>query len=101
MMQTHTFTLVLAGTEDVVGDMSQQTFLEMSDVLFAAGCDDASPGIRNGLVYVNFDRESSDLQSAIHSAIADVRRAGYRVARVEPEDREVFDRINAELAGRA
>lgn len=100
-MQTHTFTLVLGDPEDVVGDMTQKKFLEMSDALFAAGCDDASPGIRNGLVHITFDRVSGDLQSALESAILNVQRAGYRVARVEPEDREVFDRINSELAGRA
>ena len=72
----------------------------MSDALFAAGCGDASPGTRNGLVHITSDRESGDLQSAIELAVQNVQRAGYRVARVEPEDREVFDRINSELAGR-
>jgi hypothetical protein len=32
-----------------------------------------------------FDRDSESLQSAIASAVSDVERAGFRVARVEME----------------
>ncbi len=101
-LKTHSFTIILADAQDVVVDMSmtQEKFLRMSDALFEAGCDDGSPAVCRGLVVVNFDREAETLRTAIESAVADVQRAGYRVARVEPSERETFDEINAELSTR-
>lgn len=100
-MDTYSFTLVLADTDEVVDDMTQAKFLEMSDALFEAGCNDGSPGVRSGVVFVAFDREANSLREAVESAISDVERAGYRVARAEPVDRSVFDELNAELTGRS
>ena len=99
-MKTHTFTIILADAEDIVDDMTQERFLQMSDVLFEAGCDDGSPGVCRGVVTIDFDREAETLRAAIQSAVADVERAGYRIARVEPADRETFDEINAALSAR-
>lgn len=101
-MKTHTFTIILADAEDIVDDMSmtQEKFLRMSDALFEAGCDDSSPGVCRGVVAIDFDREAKTLRAAIESAVADVERAGYRIARVEPSDRETFDEINSELSTR-
>jgi hypothetical protein len=95
------FTLILSDADDVVDDMTQAKFLKMSDALYEAGCDDGSPGVSCGVVSVSFDREAETLRDAVESAIADVERAGYRVARVEPGERRVFDEINAELAARS
>ena len=58
---------------------------ELADALFAAGCDDGTPGTANGVLFVDFHREAATLEDAIRSAIEDVRTAGYGVARVEME----------------
>ena len=54
-----------------------------TNALFEAGCDDSSPGIFCGQPYTHFDRASSNLESAIGSAIQDVRKTGVEVDRVE------------------
>lgn len=59
--------------------------VELTDALYAAGCDDGTPGTANGVLFVDFHREAAALEDAIRSAIEDVRRAGYEVARVEME----------------
>ena len=58
------------------------------DRLFEAGCDDATPGLRRGLLCLDFSREAATLQEAILSAILDVHRAGVgaRVLRVDDCD---------------
>lgn len=96
-MKTHSFTIILTDAEEIVDDMSQARFLEMSNALYDAGCDDGSPAVSDCEVSVAFDREAKTLRDAIDSAIGDVERAGYRVARVEPGDRDVFNEINSEL----
>ncbi len=53
------------------------------DVLYEAGCDDGSVVTRNGVTYIAFDREAESLEDAIRSATAQVRAAGFEVARVE------------------
>lgn len=74
-MNTYDFTLVLSGPTELTDDLA--------DSLFAAGCDDATPSSSEGVVSLDFGRESSDLESAIRSAIANVSSAGYVVSRVE------------------
>ncbi|GEM_PF-5504459 len=61
-MTKHGFTLVLGGDIELT--------------LCAAGCDDGSPGMSQGIVSVDFHREGESLQSAIRAAIADVNAAG-------------------------
>jgi hypothetical protein len=58
---------------------------DLADALFAAGCDDGSPGSCEGVVSIDFHRESDCLESAIRGAIADVQKAGCTVARLEME----------------
>lgn len=58
IMKTFEFTLVL---ENIV-ELSDQ----MEDALFQAGCDDALLSFRNGIAYLEFDRESENLKLAIH-----------------------------------
>jgi hypothetical protein len=48
-----------------------------------AGSDDGRLVTRNGVTHIAFDREAASLEEAIRSATADVRRAGFEVARVE------------------
>jgi hypothetical protein len=77
-MTTHSFTLILAGVD--------ATMPEMAEALYEAGCDDSTPGSRCGVVMVHFDREAESLGDAIGSAIKDVEKAGYKVAKVEVEE---------------
>jgi hypothetical protein len=74
----HSFTLIL-------GDVPEITSA-VEDALFEAGCDDATLGSRGGVTYLEFDRAAESVAKAIQSAIRDVRRAGFAVARVEPDD---------------
>lgn len=65
--------------------MSHDQILDVTDALGDAGCTDASiRGHTEGMELL-FARAAESLQAAISSAIADVERAGYRVARVAME----------------
>ncbi len=79
-MKTHEFILVLQTPQ---GDYEQ-----LENALFEAGCDDATLSSRNGIVYLNFDREADDLESAVVSAIRQVEQTKLNlvVRRVEPSD---------------
>ena len=55
----------------------------LADTLYAAGCDDASPGTCDGILSVAFHREAVSLEQAIRTAIENIRRAGLNAARVE------------------
>jgi hypothetical protein len=76
-MHTYDFTLILAASLELTEDLA--------DALFAAGCDDGTPGTCHGVFSIDFHREAPSLEEAIRSAIEDVRTAGYEVARVEME----------------
>jgi hypothetical protein len=81
----------------VLGDVSAMTD-EIADALFEAGCDDGTAFSSQGVAAVGFSREADSLEEAVRSAIADVNRAGFAVARAEPADVSVFAKINQELA---
>ena len=74
-MTKYEFTLILKGRLELTE--------EIADQLFAAGCDDGTPGTCNGVFSVDFHREALSLEQAIRSAIGDVKSAGYEVERVE------------------
>jgi hypothetical protein len=76
-MKRYDFTLVLSHP----GELSDQ----LVEDLYEAGCDDGSPSSRAGVVMVTLHREAESLEQAIRSGIADVQKAGCRVARVEIE----------------
>lgn len=71
------FALIVSG----VPELSEH----MMDTLFEAGCDDATPSIQYGLLYLEFSRSAVSLQDAIISAIRDVMKSGLpvRVLRVD------------------
>ncbi len=69
----------------VILDGSLEMTEEICDELFEAGCDDGTPGICEGVFSIDFHREGKSLESAIQSAIKDVKDAGYTVKRVEIE----------------
>lgn len=91
-MKSFEFTLVL---ENKI-ELSDQ----LEDALFQAGCDDALLSSRNGITYLEFDRDAENLESAIISAIQEVEQAGLAlsVKRVEPSDlvtsAEIARRLN-------
>ncbi|MHC4473820.1 MAG: helix-turn-helix transcriptional regulator [Planctomycetota bacterium] len=78
--EVHTFTLALSGVSGLTPDTQ--------DALFEAGCDDALFGLRDGVAFLDFDREAGSLSEAVFSAILDVARSGIgaRVLRIEPDD---------------
>jgi hypothetical protein len=76
-MHKYDFTLILTESLELTDDLA--------DALFAAGCDDGTPGTCNGVFSIDFHREALSLEEAMRSAIEDVRAAGYEVARVEIE----------------
>jgi hypothetical protein len=84
-MSKYDFTLILTEPLELTDDLA--------DALFAAGCDDGTPGTCNGVLSIDFHREAESLEEAIRSAIADLRTAGYEVARVEI-DAEAVVQIN-------
>ena len=76
-MSKHEFALILKGQYELTE--------ESADELFEAGCNDGTPGICKGVFSIDFHREGDSLESAIRSAIADVKSAGYEVERAEIE----------------
>jgi hypothetical protein len=74
-MKSYAFDVVLKDVSEVTDDQA--------DRLFAAGCDDGTPACCNGVAWVHFDREASLLEEAIHSAVTQVQRAGFRVSKIE------------------
>jgi hypothetical protein len=62
---------------------------EDADKLYEAGCNDSSILTRDGVTRLQFDRQASNLDEALASAIQNVERAGLAVARVEIERHEV------------
>ncbi len=79
-MKTFVFTLII----ETVPVLTEQ----LEDALFEAGCDDALLSFRNGIAYLDFDRESESLEKAVLSAIIQVENTGLKlsVKRVEPSD---------------
>ncbi len=74
-MKEHEFTVILANLSEISD--------EAANALYEAGCDDGSPGSCDGVVSVDFHRDAPTLESAIQSAVADIRKAGFQVERVE------------------
>ena len=77
VMAKYEFVLILKGQFDLTE--------EIADELFEAGCDDGTPGLCNGIFSVDCCRGGESLETAILSAIADVKLAGYDVDRAEIE----------------
>lgn len=89
-METYEFQVILAGVDEMTD--------EISGALYEAGCDDGTPFSSQGVAAVGFTRQAKSLEEAIRSAIADVHKAGYSVARVQAPDEPIFSRINQEIA---
>jgi hypothetical protein len=74
-MPKYEFTLILRGSLELTEDMA--------DELYAAGCDDGTPGTCEGVFSIDFHRQAESLEEAIRSAIGNVKTAGYQVDHVE------------------
>ncbi len=88
-MTEYEFTLILSGIEELTR--------EVLDAFYEAGCDDAMIGIRDGIAFADFCRESASLQEAVLSAIRDVERTGARVEHVEPDELVTMSEIARRL----
>ena len=77
---SYSFTIYIRGV-DVLSDASV-------DALHAAGCDDATLGVRDGAPYAAFDRNAPGFDEAVASAVQNLTRAlpEVEVVRVELED---------------
>ena len=74
-MSTFQFTLIVDGP-----DLQEAPFI---DLLFDAGCDDATVGCSDGVQFVDFDREADAFDDAILSAVDDLEKLqGVRVVRI-------------------
>src|SRR5437899_11339911 len=81
--ETHSFTLILSRVSRLTN--------KLENTLFEAGCSDALLGTRDGMVYLDFDREAPSFTEALSTAIRDVKKAGYQVARVEPDQELIYE----------
>jgi hypothetical protein len=74
------FTLILSGVQELTP--------RVLDAFYEAGCSDALFGMREGVAYAEFARESDSLLDALLSAIRDVEVAGVgaKVEHVEPDE---------------
>lgn len=66
-MELHDFVFVLSSVRAID--------TPMMNALFEAGCGDCTPGAIDGVVYLDFGRESTSREAAIQTATADVRKA--------------------------
>lgn len=74
-METYHFTAIVEGP-DLQSD-------DLIDALYEAGGDDALVGRRDGIQYLDFDREAPSLEEAILSAVADIEQLdGVEVVRL-------------------
>ena len=74
-MKTYWFHVFLAGI-----DLMTE---EIAEALFEAGCDDGLPTSSEGCAQVLFAREADSLESAILSALDEIKKAGFDFSKVE------------------
>lgn len=76
-MKMFEFSIIASGLDPQANDFEAR--------FYDAGCDDALVAFQKGRIILDFAREAETVQEAISSAVDDVRRAGARVERVEPD----------------
>ena len=76
-MKAFDFTVIASGLDPEADDFE--------DRFFEAGCDDATISFTKGLIVLAFHRTAKNFAHAVYSAAANVRTAGARVERVEPD----------------
>ena len=80
-MKTHSFTFYLTAEDVTAEDCSS---------LYESGCDDGTIVSRSGQTMIHFDRDAESLEDAIRSAVRDVQKAGFEVARLEMDSAELI-----------
>lgn len=93
-MPSHHFVLVLAGVSEINPDLA--------DALFEAVRGDIEFNLRDGVAFLEVDREARTLQQAIVSTIKEVEAtalSSVRVVRVESDAANTIAKINAGLLG--
>jgi len=85
----HEFTLILSRVRRLTP--------AMADALYEL-IDDGTAGSCNGEVMIDFHRQSSSLEQAVQSALTDVAKAGFEVARVETNESRLVEQINDRLS---
>lgn len=74
-MKVYEFDLFLQGVAEITD--------EQADLLYAQGCDDATPASCDGVAWLHFDREATSLEAAIASAVTQVQATGLKATKVE------------------
>lgn len=82
----------------MVVDGLDRSSVNFEDTLYEAGCSDALVGVVKGVVVLEFARQAKSFKAALESAMRDVRKAGGRVVRIEPDSYASLSDI-AERAG--
>lgn len=72
---------------------------DLADALFEAVRADIEFNLRDGVAYLEVDREARTLRQAIVLTIKEVEGASVRVVRVESDAANTIAKINAELLG--
>jgi len=67
-MEVYEFEIILSG---------DRFFSEEElNALYEAGCDDSSPTMIDGMLFISFDREAESMDRAVLSAIEDIKKSG-------------------------
>jgi len=80
-MKTFAFTVAV---HDAPPDL-----LAIQDVLYESGCDDALLRMTGEEVFLDFDRESTNIEHAIQSALRNIHTAGFLQTTVVSIDSDV------------
>ncbi len=76
-MEAFEFSIVASGLDPKA--------IDFFDRFHESGCDDATIAFQKGHIILDFARDAASLEEAIASAMADVKKAGATVVRVEPD----------------
>lgn len=74
-MVLYDFTLIIKETNEFTESVA--------DILYKAGCDDGTLSTCNGILAIDFHRESATMDQAIRSAIQDVTSTGLTVKNID------------------
>lgn len=78
MKMKYEFTIVASGFDPL-------TDAKFDDRFYEAGCDDATLSFQKGVIVLEFDRKALSFTDAITSAVENVKGAGAKVERIEPD----------------
>ena len=92
-MKNYTFTLIISDVAEITP--------ELADALYSATKGDIELNMRDGVVFLEFERKAPTLREAVTGAIREIEGAnlGVSVMRVESETANVIAKINADLLG--